>query len=180
MNPSTYFLASGFDWEPGQVVDNSTFRASPHETFFLANPSKSLLLVPDYMARRATEAVFEEIRATLYPEKPSRRLALYLSRTIEDAEFWVSKAARSSYRIYEVSDLERLSVADANYVWYNYCVRLHLDPIGQSRRIFSDDVASEVEHVASAYWRNEPTESHQVRSRIETLFVGALQVEQAL
>lgn len=171
-----YFIATGFEWEAGQIVDNDTFRESPHKTFFLEEIPEHLKGIPDYLARRAAESRFEVIRVARFPDKPSRGVAIFLNATVEAALFWTMKPQRRGYRIYEVSTETNTASASANYTWFNYCVRLCLDPAAEFRQIFSADLSSEIERVAAAYWNNEQTEPYNGESRLETLFVGTLRV----
>lgn len=171
-----YFIATGFDWEQGKIIDTETFREGPHKNFFLDEVPEHLNTTDDYLARRKAEVRFEKIRFERYPNKPSRKMALFLNASVEDALHWTSKPQRQDYRIFELSVVAQLSSAEANYIWFNYCVRLCLDPATEFRRIFSSDLDSEVDRVAHAYWKNESTEPYDEASRLETLFIGTLSV----
>lgn len=172
----SYFIAIGFDWEPGLIVDNETFRESPHKTFFLEEIPEQLKAIPDYLARREAEARLEDIRLDRFPRAPSRRVAIFLNTTLQDALLWSAKPQRQDYRVYELSVVDTATSAETNYTWFNYCVRLFADSATEFRRLFSADLDSEIDRVAEAYWNNEPTEPYNEVSRFETLFIGTLRV----
>lgn len=172
----TYFIATGFTWEPGEVIGNDTFKDSPHKTFFVETVPPHLIDVPDYLARRGAEAALEHVRGEHFAGAPSRAVAIFLNTTAEAARLWTTKTQRQDYAIYELSVLNREASAETNYTWFNYLVRLHSGSPTDFLGLFSSDPESEADRVAEAYWRNEPTELFNEVSRSEYLFVGSLEV----
>jgi hypothetical protein len=68
-------------------------------------------------------------------------------------------------------------MTESNYIWYNYCVRLHKDPNGEHRGIFASDSATEKMGAMKSYcWDNAPSEQYGGPSLSEILFVGSLEV----
>jgi hypothetical protein len=170
-----YYIASGFDWAAGDTISNGTFSSAPHKTFFLPIPD-AYANIPDYLARRQTESKLEDLRASVYKELPSRRNALFLNRYEEDARKWLQRGARREYRIYELNPVRTEAAFEANYVWYNYIVRLHKDPFTENRKLFSEEAEVEIADCLAAYWTNRGTEEFQCATEVEVLFVGELSV----
>ena len=172
----TYYLASGFDWTGGDTISNETFSSAPHKTFFLPDIPDAYANIPDYLARRQTEVKLEDLRASVYKELPSRRNALFLNKNEEAARTWLQREARRAYRIYELDPVRTDAAFEANYVWYNYIVRLHKDSFTENRKLFSEDVEVEIASCLAAYWTNKATEEFQCPTEVEVLFVGELSV----
>lgn len=174
----TYYIASGLEWKVCEVISNATFAEAPHKSFFVTDIHADYASNPDYLARRRTESRLETLRAAKYGELPSRKDALFLNTNMDDARRWLHRGARSGYSIYELNPKRTKKAFIANYVWYNYIVRLHKDPIGENRSLFSNDVDKEIVHCLDAYWKNKPTEEFQCATEAEVLFVGELNVTQ--
>lgn len=174
-----YYIAAGFEWDAGQIVNNETFRDGHHKTFFVEEIPNHLKTIPDYLARREAEVQLERFRLDHFPEKPSRNEAVFLDATVEAARLRTAvESQRRNYQVYELSVVDSISSAEANYIWFNYCVRLCKDAVGEFQRTFSSDLSSEFDRVVEAYWNNEPTEPHNETSRLEVLFIGTLEVVQ--
>jgi len=171
-----YYIASGFDWTAGDMISNETFSGAPHKAFFLPDIPDAYANIPDYLARRQTESKLEDLRASVYKELPSRRNALFLNKNEEDARKWLERGARREYRIYELNPVRTEAAFEANYIWYNYIVRLHKDPFTENRKLFSEDIEVETAICLAAYWTNRATEQFQCPREVEVLFVGELNV----
>jgi len=171
-----YFIASGLDWTTSEIIDNSTFKNSPHKTFFVKEVSAEFAEVPDYIARRNTEIVLERIRQNHFALKPSRGEAIFLNKSATDAKRWRDRGSRSAYSVYELKIIEEINSCEANFIWYNYSVRLHANPVTEHRGLFAETVDEELVRSANAYWLNEPTEAFGCPSEVEVLFVGRLEV----
>jgi len=168
---TTYYIASGFDWKAGDTISEETFRGSSHKTFFLPKIPHAHADNPDYLARRQTELRLEALRARDFPQLPSRRTALFLSKSEEDARTW-ARGIRNGYRLYALRPVRTKAVCEANCVWYNYAVELHKDPASENRRLFSEDADVEIFRSLKAYWENRITRP----ARVEILFEGTLRV----
>lgn len=169
-----YYIASGLDWTVGDKISNETFSGAPHKTFFLSEVPDAYGTIPDYLVRRQTESKLEDLRASAYEGLPSRRIALFLNKDEEDARRWLQRGARCDYGIYELNPVRIEAAFEANYVWYNYIVRLHKSPITENRKLFSQEVEVEISRCLEAYWTNRATEEFQCPTEIEVLFVGEL------
>ena len=176
MTSSRLYIATGFQWAPGKVISNKTFAKSPHKSFFRPIVPPEFRGNPDYLARRQSELELEEARRRSFPSKPSRREAIFLSKTSEDAERWVQRGARSGYTVYELAPIAEHNSCQTNYVWYNYIVRLFKNLQSESRHVFGNDSANEIEKSIEAYWLNEPTDAYDWPSQTEVLYVGKLSV----
>jgi hypothetical protein len=169
-----YYIASGFDWNAGDTLSNETFSDSPHKTFFLPDIPDVYANIPDYLARRQTESRLEELRASAHDGLPSRRIALFLNKYEEDARRWLQRGARREYRIYQLNPVRTEAAFESSYVWYNYTVRLHKNPLVENRKLFSEDIEVEIARCLEAYWTNRGTEEFQCPPEVEVLFVGEL------
>ena len=158
------------------MISHETFADAPHKTFFVDVVPQEHAQNADYIARRTTEQRLEEVRTAAFPSKPSRRMALFLNRNVADARKWLRRPARRGYRIYKLRPLEEEVSCEANYIWYNYCVRLHKDPIAENKRIFAKDLASEIAQCLEAYWSNAATEPFGAPSLTEVLYLGTAEV----
>jgi hypothetical protein len=132
--------------------------------------------IPDYLARRTTELKLEALRARAYMDRPSRRDAIFLNTNEEDARKWLQKGSRSAYHIYELNPIRTGAAFETNYIWYNYLVRLHKDPLKENRKLFSADIGTEIDHCLTRYWTNSATEEFGTGSEAEVLFTGELNV----
>lgn len=175
-SPDHYFIASGFDWAPGQLIDVPTFATSPQKTFFAATVPEAYSDTPDYLARRETERTFEAVRADRYSTAPSRRQAIFLSTDLAQARFWNLTSSRRSYHIYEVSVADRIASSVANYLWFNYAVRVCRDPQRSAQLFSSMDWRAEVAGAAYGYWGNLPVPAVDDQAREEVLYLGSLEV----
>ena len=169
-----YFIASGFDLFEGNILSNEMFSESPQKTFFAPKVPDGYVNNLDYLARRQTELRLEAIRANSYGELPSRKIAIFLNKSETDAWKWIKRGTRSKYHIYELHPTKFEVIFEANYVWYNYIVRLHKNPFGENRKLFSLDIQEEIGACLEAYWKNIATEMYQSPTQAEILFVGEL------
>lgn len=172
----TYYITTGCTWATGHSISNESFRDSPHKTFFLPKVPDKFAKVPDYLARRETEQKLEGLRAHSYSALPSRSDSIFLNKELDDARKWLQRGTRSNYQIYEVVAVGDHAAAEVNYIWYNYLVRLHIDPVTGNRHLFSENIAREMESCLTSYWTNEPTEKFQCPSQTEVLFNGELKI----
>ena len=78
--------------------------------------------------------------------------------------------------MYELAPIQEVNSCEANYIWYNYCVRLHRNPSAEHRHLFAAAVDDEFGKSTDAYWLNEPTDAFGCPSEVEVLFVGKLEV----
>lgn len=173
-----YFYVTRLDWVPGAVIDNDMFHDSPQKRFFEEQIPADLVGVDDYLARRQAELLLEKTRVAGFSDEPSRRDAIFLNESLESAIKWTEKPARRGSHIYELEELQCDASTVANYLWYNYLVRLFRNPQSEFRTIFADQVGHEKEKVAEAYWQNEASEPWGAESLSETLFIGSLRVIQ--
>lgn len=179
-NSTVYFIASDLEWEPGRVIDNETFAASPHKTFFTDRIPSDLRGVDDYEARREAEQTVESCRIRSFPDKPSRSRAIFLNLTPDDAKRWTLKRSRANFHIYELAVMRSDAVAEANYIWFNYLVRLFTGRERELRNVIANDLDGEVAGAARAYWDNASTEPFGEASRTEVLLLGSLRVVRRL
>jgi hypothetical protein len=171
-----YYIAAGFEWSAGDTVSNEMFPDAPRKTFFVPAIPAEHADNPDYLARRTTELKLEELRARAYKGLPSRGDVVFLNRCEEDARKWLRRGSRRHYHIYELNPIRTEVAFETDYIWYNYLVRLHRNPLKENRKLFSKDIATEIAGCLSAYWTNRTTEAFQSTSEIEILFVGELNV----
>lgn len=176
----TYYIAAGFLWTPGDIVTNETFSTAPHKSFFLPEIPLEWASNDDYLARRKAESRLEEYRRIAHSPLPSRRNAIFLNKKEADARKWLLRETRREYCIYELTTVLVKNSCEANYVWYNYCVRLHKNPYEENRKLFSNEAAREIAGCLKAYWENCPTEKYKCPTETEILFVGKLKVLQRL
>ena len=176
----SFYIVTNFQWAPGQIISNATYANSRHKSFFLDKIPKEFLCDPDYMARRKTELRLEKVRSCLFRNKPSRKEAIFLNNTKREAEKWREKPTRRDYSIYKLKPIEAKNSCEANYIWYNYCVRLFKQPASENRYIFSRDINIEIARSLRAYWSNIPTEQYNSPSGIEVLYIGTLEVTEEL
>jgi hypothetical protein len=171
-----YYIAADLDWCPGDHVSNETFSNAPRKTFFLHAVPDEYASNPDYLARRKTELELESLRTRFYSSLPSRRDAVFLSRQKHDARKWLQRGSRARYSIYELAPLHVEALFETNYIWFNYLVRLHKNPVKENRKLFSHDIAIEIDECLTAYWTNRATEEFGSAAEIEVLFTGKLRV----
>lgn len=177
-NIQTYYYVSDFEWEAETVISNSTFEGSPHKNFFLKEVPDELAQNMDYLARRKTELKLESYRAKVFSHFPSREKAIFLNISLADAEQWRKRGSRSKYNIYELSVIDEVNSCKANYIWYNYCVRLSKRPETEFKKLFGETPEMDFSESIKSYWRNDPTESFKCPSKLEVLFIGKLKVVQ--
>ena len=153
-----YYITTGFDWTEGTIISEATFTEAPHKTFFVPDVPSHLQSNPNFMARRETELSLEQYRTDKYPNKPSRSKAVFLNRTREDAIKWQTRESRANYNIYELSVRDEQNSCVANYIWYNYCVRLKKAPDTEFRSIFGQTAEDDFVGSIGAYWDTRPTD----------------------
>jgi len=171
----TYYIVSGGEWTVGQVISEDDYRESHHKSFFVHDPPAEWANDPNYMARRKTEFKLETRRAEKYGELPSRENALFLNTNEDAARRWLCGCRRGN-SIYELNPKCTEKAFTANFIWFNYIVRLHKDANGVNQSIFSPDVRKEIEGSLDAYWNNGPSEKLLGETVVEVLFVGELTV----
>jgi hypothetical protein len=134
----------------------------------------------DYLARRKTELSLEKYRAEAYPHLPSRKEAIFLNAKLEDAERWCRRGCRADYKIYELSVREEQNSCEANYIWYNYCIRLLKNPTTEFKKLFGGTPEIDFRMSIQSYWKNSPTEYFKCSSELEILYLGTLVVVQKI
>jgi len=176
MMQNTFYYVTDFNWAIGERISHHYFANSPHKSFFTQPIPPKWAATPDYCARRIAEEQLETARRATWPDHPSRRDALFLNASIADARRWVSRPARASGTIYEMRPIDCVAACQANYVWFNYLVRLHKNATGEHRGFFAGDAAGEVARCVEAYWANQRIEPFGHPSQVEVLYLGTLEV----
>jgi hypothetical protein len=101
---------------------------------------------------------------------------VFLNRTCEDAIKWQTRGSRKDYNIFELSVCNEQNSCVANYIWYNYCVRLKKSAGAEFRRIFGKTSEEDFIQSIQAYWSNRPTDDFGCSAENEILYVGTLVV----
>jgi len=175
-----YYIASGYDWRPDEIVSNAMFEHSPHKSYFLKVVPHEVANNEDYLARRKTEPSLEQYRVEMCPHFPSRKDAIFLNRTLEDAERWRQHGSRADYNLYELLVRDEQNSCEVNYIWYNYCVRLQKSPSTEFRRVFGTTPEIDFRRSLQAYWENISTERFRCPSQLEILYIGTLEIVQKI
>ena len=136
----------------------------------------------DFSARRQAEQIFEQIRQVEYPDRPSRKVAFFANRTLEDARFWATKQARDGARIYRVKAVESATVFSPSLNWFNYAVRMGNGVAAPSALRLSLDgtIQAETLECARHYWRGESFEPLGIPDRFEVLIDGSVAIEELI
>lgn len=155
---------------------NERFATSPHKSFFTDAGFERYGHIPDYVARRETESLLEEVRVNHFPDQPSRRNAIFLSPTIEGAMYWRDTAPRRTFTIYAVEPIGSMVMCQCNVRWFDYLKQLFEHGEPAHRGVFSATIDDEKTAVAKAYWQKLDSRHFGTQSVEEILFVGTLRV----
>jgi hypothetical protein len=177
---SKYYIVSDLNWQIGQEIKNSTFAKSPHKTFFINPIPLPHRTNREYLVRRKVELRFESYRKKSHPDVPSRKTCIFLNENLADARKWLARGMRAGQHIYELSPVKTIALGITNLIWYNYCIRLAIDPAAELRQVFSSDPELEFQQSMQAYWQNRSTEQFHEPSNAEILFQGVLKVSQRM
>ena len=169
----TYFHISNRTWNIGQTISHEDYKDSPHKTFFVLDPETRLRAIEDYMARRASEFLLEELRPH---HLPSRAEAFFLCSDLEGVRFW-DTGMRKGGTIYELKPVEVIGKHVGSVTWFNYMVRLQKNQIQQESFVMKNATSQE-ELLASgnAYRSGNLLVVGSDPPRLEVIFKGTLEI----
>jgi len=171
----TYFHASKNYLEEGSVIAAVDSSQRNHLAFFDNRTIEANRGNPDFEARFHAEHVFEAIRKSYFPDRPSRKDSLFASINLEDAKRWVkSGKAREGCHIYPVYPTRDTLIFVADLCWYNYAIRVFKGLLSDS--VFGKETPRLTAKLAAReYWAGRSFVAPQERLS-EVLLLGKVKI----
>lgn len=118
------FHSSSEEMKIGDTLDSADYLNRRHyQTFFKRPPNYSAFPDRDFVCKRnVVERVFEKIRIEKFPDRPSRKNAIFCNWRNDDAIWWANH--RNVPRIYRFGFEEPGTCSVHNVFWFDFSVNV--------------------------------------------------------